>query len=114
MIKIIVPVSMPVIAAVAVFSAVGQWNTFQDNFFLVQDRNLMTIQLMLWNFLQQAESLARQVQTSNRFSLEQLTPPSPFSLKCAISVLTMIPVMIVYPLLQKYFVKGIMLGAVKG
>ena len=64
--------------------------------------------------MQQADSLARQVQTSNNFNLAQLTPPSPFTLKCAISVLTMIPVMIVYPLLQKYFVQGIMLGAVKG
>jgi putative aldouronate transport system permease protein len=114
LLRIIVPISKPVIAAVAVFCAVGQWNSFQDNFFLVQDKNLTTMQLLLWNFLQQAESLARRAMSLDSLELARMTPPSPFTFKCAISVLAMIPVMVVYPLLQKHFVQGIMMGAVKG
>ena len=112
--RIVVPMSKPVIATVAVLTAVGQWNSFQDNFFLVQEKSLTTLQLMLWRFLNQAQSLAQQVQSSSRFSMSDLTPPNPFTLRCAISVVTMLPVMMVYPFLQRYFVKGIMLGAVKG
>lgn len=112
--RIIVPISKPSIAVVAIYSAVGQWNSFQDTFFLVRDKALNTMQFLLYNFLQQAESMARQVQTNPAFALQQLTPPSPFTLKCAVAVVTLIPVLLIYPLLQKHFAKGIMLGAVKG
>ncbi|MDF2725000.1 MAG: sugar transporter permease [Paenibacillus sp.] len=114
--SIMVPVSMPVIAAVAVFSAVGQWNSWQDNFYLVSDSRLQTLQYLLLNFLQQAEMLAKAVQLGDGNALEMARrrPLDPFAVKTTITMVTVIPIMLVYPFLQKYFVKGIMMGAVKG
>ena len=115
-IKIIIPLTKPVIAALGVFSAVGQWNSFQDNFFLVQNHNLQTMQLTLYNILQNAERLAEEARRGNTsiFATLKIAPPDPFSIKCTVAVVTMLPVLLVYPFLQKFFVSGIMLGAVKG
>ncbi|MBP1990932.1 carbohydrate ABC transporter permease [Paenibacillus eucommiae] len=115
--KIMIPVSMPVIAAVAVFSAVSQWNSWQDNFFLVSNRNLQTMQYILINYLQEAESIAQAVQSGNKDILGSLSsnkPLDPFSIRTTVSMVTVIPIIAVYPFVQRYFVKGIMLGAVKG
>lgn len=110
-IRIIMPLSLPVLATVAIYSAVTQWNTWQDNFYLVHSRSLKTLQLLLLDYLQtmnqniinnvsEASQRARQVSTT--------------TIQMSISVISMIPILLVYPFLQRYFVKGIMLGAVKG
>ncbi|BBI36496.1 carbohydrate ABC transporter permease [Cohnella abietis] len=115
--KIIMPISTPIVAAVAVFSAVGHWNSWQDNFFLVSDRNLQTIQLVLLNFLRESETIAQQL-AQNQNGLQELANANrtltPFTIKTTITMVVSIPIICVYPWLQKYFVKGIMLGAVKG
>lgn len=114
--KVILPLSTPIIAAVAVFNAVGQWNSWQDNFFLVSNPHLQTLQLILKDFLSEAEMLANLLQsgTNGLSNLSQAKQLNPFAVKTTITVVTVIPIIIVYPVLQKYFVKGIMLGAVKG
>ncbi|RAV12181.1 carbohydrate ABC transporter permease [Paenibacillus contaminans] len=116
LIKIVVPVSVPIIAAVAVFNAVGQWNSWQDNFFLVNDPKLQTLQLVLKNFLDQAEMLANMLRSGNSSlsTVSEMKRLDPFAVKTTITVVTVLPILCVYPFLQKYFVKGIMLGAVKG
>lgn len=111
--SIIFPLSMPIIATIAIFSAVGQWNTWFDNFFLVENPKLQTLQLVLYNFLNQSSSLSN-------MSTEQLTRGdmvrtlTPQSIRMTITMLVTLPIVLVYPLLQRYFVKGIMIGAVKG
>lgn len=109
--KIIMPVCKPVLAAVGVFSAVSQWNSWQDNFYLVRERSLKTLQLYLVEMLQTVDTT---LITDINMALEKMNQTSSLSVKACIAVITMLPVMIVYPLLQKYFVKGIMLGSVKG
>ena len=112
-VKIIFPLSMPVIASIAVFSAVGQWNTWIDNFFLVQDPKLQTLQLLLYNYLSQANNLATKstMELAESFTAKKI---SPIDIKITMTMVVMAPIIIVYPFMQKYFVKGIMLGAVKG
>ncbi|MFD0712077.1 carbohydrate ABC transporter permease [Paenibacillus sp. GCM10027626] len=111
--KIIFPLSLPIIATIAVFAAVGQWNSWQDNFFLVSDPKLQTIQLILYNYLNQVQSLANMsVQELNRGAAARILTPQ--SVQMTITMVVTIPILFVYPFMQKYFVKGIMLGAVKG
>jgi ABC-type glycerol-3-phosphate transport system permease component len=114
--SVMVPLSLPIIAAVSVFNAVTQWNSWQDNFFLVTDPQLKTLQLTLLEFLQQAELLARVIQSGNQDmnSIKNSMQFDPFAVKTTITMITVFPIMLFYPFMQKYFVKGIMLGAVKG
>ena len=113
--RIILPLTKPVLATITVFGAVGQWNTWVDNFFLVSDRNLQTLQLLLWNHLQQAQTLATAMRNATTAAGAPLAfPISPENIRMAMVVITVFPIMLVYPFLQKYFAQGIMLGAVKG
>lgn len=112
-IKIIFHLSLPIIATIAVFAAVGQWNTWQDNFFLVTDPKLQTIQMVLYSYLNQVQSIANMtMQEMNRGeAARQITPQA---VRMTMTMIVTIPILFVYPYLQKYFVKGLMLGAVKG
>ncbi len=116
--SIVLPLAKPVIAAVAVFAAVYQWNQWQDNFFLVSKSSLQTMQYTLMLFLRQAETLALAMAQNSKdpLLLEQLRrqPLNPFTVRTAITVVTIVPILVVYPILQRHFVSGIMLGAVKG
>ena len=113
--KIIFPLAKPIVATVAVFTAVGAWNSWMDNFLLVRDPNLQTLQMVLYYYLREADSVARSLE-------RQATAAgglgggaiSPTSIRMAITVITVVPILMVYPFLQRYFIKGIMLGAVKG
>lgn len=113
-IRIMLPLSTPVLAAVAVFTAVAQWNSWQDNFFLVNKAHLKTLQLILIQFLQQAESIARLVQETGDLNQARESHLDPFQIRTTVTIVTVIPILFVYPFLQKYFAKGILLGAVKG
>lgn len=110
-VRVIFPVCTPVLATVAVFSAVNQWNSWQDNFYLVQDRNLKTLQLLL---LEQLQSIDSTLISDVNMAADRANQTSSLSMKACISVITMLPVMLIYPFFQKFFVKGILLGAVKG
>jgi len=112
--KIIFPLSMPIIATIAVFSAVNQWNSWTDNFFLVSSANLQTLQLTLLNFLRESESLAQMAKMGNINQSATAIRITPTAVKMTITMIVTLPILFVYPFLQKYFVKGIMLGAVKG
>lgn len=113
--SIIMPLSLPVIASVAVFAAVGQWNAWYDNFMLVSDYKLKTLQLVLYDYMNkqvmQVLTTSGSATSSTAAASNQVTP---MSVRITITMVTMFPIMLVYPLLQKYFIKGIMLGAVKG
>ncbi|MEK0313881.1 carbohydrate ABC transporter permease [Cohnella sp. 56] len=111
--SIIFPLSMPIIATIAVFAAVGQWNTWFDNYFLVENPKLQTLQLVLYNFLNQSSNLSNMTtEQLNRGDLVRTLTPQ--SIRMTITMLVTLPIVLVYPLLQRYFVKGIMMGAVKG
>ena len=116
--KLILPLSKPIIATVAVFVAVGQWNSWFDNHIYTRGNNsLTTLQYLLYNYLNEVQRLANQIKnTTNAAGMNQLVSNSisPKGIRMTITVLASLPIFMVYPFMQKYFVKGIMVGAVKG
>lgn len=114
--RIMLPVIKPIMATVAIFSAVNQWNAFQDTLLLVTDKKLYPLQFILYQYINQASSLAGQSNSGGGTgSLAGLaTSQTPTSIRMTITILVVIPIMLVYPIFQRYFVKGIMIGAVKG
>ena len=112
---IILPVSKPIIATIAIFAAVGQWNAFVDTVFLVTDRNLYTLQFLLFRFLNETALLAEQMRRNPSFvNVSAANMLTPVAVRFTITAIVVLPVLTIYPLFQKHFVKGIMLGAVKG
>ncbi|WP_203136770.1 carbohydrate ABC transporter permease [Microbacterium sp. JZ31] len=107
----------PILATVAIFSAVMQWNMFQDTLIYITDQSLYTLQYQLYMFLNQASSLAQAAQNAggNLGSIAAAaTQQTATSIRMTISVIVVLPIIFIYPLFQRFFVKGIMLGAVKG
>ena len=112
--RIILPVITPITATIATFTAVAQWNSWVDNLWYCSDKNLETLQLMLLNFVQsQSMNLSEAARLSGDALKEKLRV-NPTSIRMAVTVITITPIMLVYPFTQRFFVKGIMIGAVKG
>ena len=114
--RIMLPVMQPILATVAIFSAVGQWNAFQDTLLLMTDTKLYSLQFILYQYLNQASSLSSMANNSSSSSLANAvaTTQTATSIRMTITIIVVIPIMLVYPIFQRYFVKGIMIGAVKG
>ena len=114
--KIILPLSIPILATIAIFGAVGNWNSFQDSLLLMNKQtHLYTLQHRLYVYLNQSSNLAALVSGSGTLSQAQADNMlSSRVIKYTISMVSIIPILLVYPFMQRYFVKGIMLGAVKG
>lgn len=112
--KIIWPLSIPILATIAIFGAVGHWNSFTDSLMLMQERaDLYTLQHLLYNYLNQASNLQGQIGIGDSSGfLESMK--SMKVMKYTISMISVVPILLVYPFMQCYFEKGIMLGAVKG
>lgn len=110
--KIILPLSKPILATIAVFGAVGNWNSLQDSLILMSNSpGLYTMQHRLWVYLNSSSNLAAAMQGGGAVSAGMLNNKV---IKYTISMVTVIPIMLVYPFMQRYFEEGIMLGAVKG
>ena len=112
-VRVMFPLSMPIIATIAVFSAVGHWNSWFDNLiFMVGRPELNTLQLLLFNMLQRAATITRAIDVH---TAEQLARQiSPDTIRMTTTMIVTFPILFVYPFAQRYFVKGIMVGAVKG
>lgn len=117
--RIILPLSLPILATIALFAAVGQWNSWFDNMIYTSGRpELQTLQYLLYKRLNEANALAQAARSGavsemGRLLLDEkvLTPDS---IRMTITMIVTLPILVVYPFLQKYFVKGVMIGAVKG
>ncbi len=114
--KIILPLSVPILATIAIFGAVGNWNSFQDSLLLMSGKpELYTLQHRLYVYLNKSSNLSALVSGSGQLSqAQQDTLLSSRVIKYTISMVSIIPILCVYPFMQRFFVKGIMLGAVKG
>lgn len=109
LVKIVLPLSLPIIATIGLFYAVGYWNTYFDALIYIQSPEKYTLQLRLRGLL-----FGEELNNSGA-SLEGVgTQVMTQSLKMATVAVSTIPILIVYPWLQKYFVKGVMIGSVKG
>ncbi|WP_225046590.1 carbohydrate ABC transporter permease [Lacticaseibacillus kribbianus] len=115
--QIILPSCTPILATVAIFSAVGQWNSFQDTLIYITDQKLYSLQYLLYQYINQASSLAAMVKNSGgglNSVAAVATAQTPTSIRMTVSIVVVLPIMFIYPMFQRYFTKGIMLGAVKG
>lgn len=115
--KIILPASTPILATVAIFSAVGQWNSFQDTLIYITDQKLYSLQYLLYTYLNQASSLATMVKNNSGGTLNLAalaTQQTPTSIRMTVSIVVILPILFIYPMFQRFFVKGIMIGSVKG
>ncbi|QSF47711.1 carbohydrate ABC transporter permease [Paenibacillus tianjinensis] len=107
--RIILPLSMPVIATIALFYAVGFWNDYFGPMIYINDTALKTLQLYLQDVVMDA-SAANAVNKS----VDDLMNMSPEGIRAATVVASTVPILFVYPFLQKYFIKGVLIGSVKG
>lgn len=114
--KIIWPLSKPILATIAIFGAVGHWNSFQDS--LIYNANspeLYTLQHRLYVYLNSSSNLSAMMNGATSMDSNALASSlNTKVIQYTISMITIIPILLVYPFMQRYFEKGIMLGAVKG
>lgn len=115
-IKIIWPLSIPILATIAIFGAVGNWNSFQDSLLLMSgNSDLRTLQHVLYDYLNKNQAgLKAAAESGGNASQALESQSSGVVLQYTISMVSIVPILLVYPFMQRYFVKGIMLGAVKG
>ena len=113
---LIIPLCKPIIATLAVFSAVGPWNSFTDTLFLMTDTKLYSLQYTLSQYLNESNALAESLRqaASDGMQVNLSAVLTPTSVKMTVSMVAVIPILLVYPFFQRYFVNGIMIGAVKG
>jgi putative aldouronate transport system permease protein len=110
--KIILPLCKPVLATIALFIAVGQWNSWFDTYLYARGVNwLSTLQFELMKVLDSAQSIGSNVDLYSEGL--RAAKRNPEAMKMAITVIATVPILAVYPFLQKYFVTGLTLGSVK-
>ncbi|NHN32724.1 carbohydrate ABC transporter permease [Paenibacillus sp. S3N08] len=109
LIKIILPLSMPVIATIALFSAVGHWNSFLDAVIYTNSPKLQVLQIFLRNMVVQMQNIV-----ASGDATAMTKGVSSLTLRSSAIFASSLPIIIVYPFIQKHFMKGVMLGAVKG
>lgn len=115
MAKIIFPLCLPVLATVALWVAVGHWNDWSTTMYYITNENLFTLQYKLMQVVKESERLQQLLQQAQAEGtvIAESVKSTPESMISAQVIITTIPIIIVYPFLQKYFVKGVTLGAVK-
>ncbi|WP_136605070.1 carbohydrate ABC transporter permease [Paenibacillus dokdonensis] len=116
--RIILPLSGPVIATISLFIGVAHWNDWFTGTYYVSNKNLIPVQTLLQQMLTEAEALSssmqRAAQQGGQTVNVNMAGATPESLRMALLVITVFPILCVYPFLQRYFVKGVMIGSVKG
>lgn len=109
--KIVLPLQKPILATVGLFSAVQHWNDFFTTKLYITNTSLYTLQFRLYELLNQVSAAAQQIEVSGMDSAASITPTG---IRMTLTMVIIIPIMLVYPSIQKFYVKGIMVGAVKG
>ena len=112
-IRIILPLAMPVIAAIGMFTIVGYWNTYFSALLYIHDPRKYPFQLVLRELILLISNMENQMQQAG-LTQDQLMNVDSQAVSSAMIIVSIIPIMIIYPFLQKYFVKGIMIGSIKG
>lgn len=113
--RVVLPLSAPLLATMILFTAVGQWNSWVDSAYYVREESLRTLSYRMMEVINKSvdnESIMKSAGALAQAAEANRT--TSFSLQCASLVVCIAPILCVYPFLQKYFVQGIMIGAVKG
>lgn len=113
--SIVFPLCLPILATITIFSAVYQWNAFVDTAYLMTNQKYYTLQYLLYRYLNEANSLANLIKsTSDMSSINVQNMQTPTSVRMTVTMIVVFPILFVYPFFQRFFVKGILIGAVKG
>ncbi|MGO4546473.1 carbohydrate ABC transporter permease [Paenibacillus sp. 2TAB23] len=110
--KVILPISKPMIATIALFYAVDRWNEWWFGVLFMTDVNLLPLQALLRELLTNYQQLLTSISVSSVVSSNSALQPE--MLKMAVLVVSALPIVCLYPFLQKYFTKGVMIGSIKG
>jgi len=114
MYKITLPLSLPVLATVTLWVAVASWNEYNSTLMYITSKNLYTLQYLMMQIVKESELVQQMAIQSAMGNANATAQPTPDSIKAATLIVTTIPIILTYPFLQRYFVKGITMGAVKG
>lgn len=116
--KIIFPLSKPILATIAIFGAVGNWNSFTDSMILMSAKPaLYTLQYKLYIYLTSTSDLASLMNSGGGSKISESALNAALNMRTmrlTVAMVTILPIILVYPFMQRYFEKGIMIGAVKG
>ena len=113
-IRIIIPVSTPVIATIALFTGVAQWNEWLDTIIFTRKEGLQTLSALLIKMLNTIQFYETLMQTKENIYMKKMRGLTSNSFMLATMTVTAFPVIVLYPFLQKYFIKGLMIGSIKG
>jgi len=113
LVRIIIPVSGPILATVALWTIVGHWNAWFDCMIYITDGSKQVLQLILRRIVLEGSTQMMDIMTSNIIEDAGMAV-TPDSVKAATIMVATIPILLVYPFLQKYFVKGVLIGSLKG
>lgn len=112
--SIIIPLCAPVLATISLFTAVGQWNQWFDTFIFASSRQeLSTLQYELMRLLSSSMNFNSNPNISSAAAADTATMLTPLSIRAAITIVASVPILLVYPFLQRHFVAGLQLGSVK-
>ena len=109
----VLPLSMPVLATILLFSAISHWNAWYDSYIYTYKPQLKTLQAVLVKILNQYQTGAMVSQAQQMANEAKKMPVSSESIRMTVTMVATIPIILVYPFLQKYFIKGMLIGAVK-
>lgn len=114
--RVVLPLSKPILATIALFCAVGHWNDFFTTKLYITSPRLYTLQFLLYEYLNQISAAQAAMTPEELQALDAASAQiaSQNSIRMTLTAIATIPIMCVYPFVQKYYVKGIMIGAVKG
>jgi len=110
--KIVLPLSLPVLATVALFSTLNYWNDWFHSLIFITDNKNVSLQYLMYRTMLNVQYLASNSQAAERVGTSVITPSE--SMRMAMCVIGMGPIVLAYPFFQRYFVKGLTVGAVKG
>lgn len=112
--RIIVPISLPVIATITLFNSVGHWNSWFDNYLYNTRDNLNLLQFELMKILLQSTSqMVSNASSTGYVDSDSVKSVTPEAIRATMTVIVTFPILLVYPFLQKYFIKGALIGAIK-
>jgi multiple sugar transport system permease protein/putative aldouronate transport system permease protein len=111
--SIILPLAKPIMATIGLFSAMGYWNEWYKVLLFIDNRKLFTLQFLIMRLQQQVDFLSSSLNPAARSALGAVAVPT-IGIRLATAMISIGPIVLLYPLLQKYFIKGIMVGSVKG
>lgn len=111
LVQVVLPMSVPIVATVTLLVGLGYWNNWTNGLYYINDSSMYSIQTFLNNMLRDMQYLMTSAQSSG---LNQNIEIPAIGIKMAVAVMGVLPVLVIYPFFQNYFIKGIVIGAVKG